>query len=93
MPLWLKSTPGAVSTSFGSWPDAAIVSICSSEITVTDAGASTMRSVLRDAAKTVMVSATLSVQSTLLFPLVVWPAVTATPASLSALSPAVKVSE
>ncbi len=82
----MKSTPGANSTSFGTWPDGASRAISSAEITVTDAGASVTRSSRRDTEVTVIVSAKLTSQSTVLSTVRVSPAATWTPDSVVSFS-------
>ncbi len=79
------------SRSLGIWPCDASRSICSSETWVTAAGASTIRSRRRDAENTVIVSAKLSSQSTLVSTVAVAPSTTSTPVTESAFSPSVKV--
>ncbi len=77
----MKSTPGVNSSSLGSWPEAASSSMSWIDTTLTEAGASVIRSSRRDTEVTVMVSAKLTSQSTFLSTVREPPASTATLAS------------
>ncbi len=89
----MTSAPGVNSSTLGSWPWEACLSISASVTTVTAAGASTMRSVRREAVTTVMVSAKATFQSTIFSTRAEEPALTSTPSSVATLSPNVKESE